>query len=426
MNANQDVAHQGYVKKLLILFGLFYFAQAVAQQGGITALPVSLFFKVTMGWSPAQVEIYTWSLIIPWSIKPLYGMLSDYVPVLGYRRKSWLLLANLLAGFGFLSLAGYGNEPSLVFWGLCMTAVGTAAADVIVDALMVENGKKYDVTAKLQSIQWFWFFVANIATSLAGGYLCRYFEAETSATGAITALQIAATIAVAGPLAVLVATWLIVKEEPQKLDLNHFKQTTGGIWSALKTWPLYAAFLFLAVSNLSPNLGTPWDYYTLDVLKFKSDQLGWLGACGGVGAAFGAWIYSRHVSKFGIKKQLLLAITVSVVATLSHVLLVTPHAYTFHLAVVLAAAWGMGGAMVLLATLTLAAQCCPSNAEGFTFAILMSARNLSLKYGSVSGAWLHENKLDKNIVSLILLSAACTAVCYLLVPLMRTAQNSGK
>ena len=152
----------------------------------------------------------------------------------------------------------------------------------------------------------------------------------------------------------------------------------------------------------------------------------WLGACAGVGAACGAWIYSRYVSNFGIKKQLLLAITISVVATLSHVLLVTPHAYTFHLAVVLAAVWGMGGAMVLLATLTLAAQCCPSNAEGFTFAILMSARNLSLKYGSVSGAWLHENKLDKNIVSLILLSAACTAVCYLLVPLMRTAQKSDK
>ena len=112
MNANQDVAQQGYVKKLLVLFGLFYFAQAVAQQGGITALPVSLFFKVTMGWSPAQVEIYTWSLIIPWSIKPLYGILSDYVPVLGYRRKSWLLAANLIAGFGFLSLAGYGDEPS--------------------------------------------------------------------------------------------------------------------------------------------------------------------------------------------------------------------------------------------------------------------------------------------------------------------------
>lgn len=423
MNIPQDAAQKSYVTKLLVLFGLFYFAQAVAQQGGIMAMPVTLFFKVTLGWSPAQVETYLWALIIPWSIKPLYGMISDYIPVLGYRRKSWLLAANLIAGFGFMWLAGFAASPEALFWGLCMTAVGTAAADVIIDALMVENGKKFNLTARLQSIQWFWFFIASICTSLLGGYICSYFGADSSPEGARSALQVAATIAVAGPIVVLVAAWLIVKEEPSRLGRDHFKATTLGVWSAFKTWPLYAALLFLAVSNLAPNLGSPWSYHVLDVLKLKPDQLGWLGAAGGIGSACGAWIYARYISKFSIKKQLTMSITISVVAILSHLFLLTPHDYTFHLSVAFAAIWGIGGAMSLLAALTLAAQCCPAQAEGFTFSLLMSARNFCLQYGALKGAQLYETALSKNIVSLIVLSAICTALCYLVVPFMRTHQK---
>ena len=32
----------------------------------------------------------------PWVVKPLYGFLSDTVPIFGYRRRSYLIICGLL------------------------------------------------------------------------------------------------------------------------------------------------------------------------------------------------------------------------------------------------------------------------------------------------------------------------------------------
>ena len=39
---------------------------------------------------------------LPWIIKPVYGLISDFVPLFGYRRKSYLLIANVAAIGGLL------------------------------------------------------------------------------------------------------------------------------------------------------------------------------------------------------------------------------------------------------------------------------------------------------------------------------------
>lgn len=42
-----------------------------------------------------QAAIFLSAANIPWTIKPLIGFVSDSVPLLGYRRKSYLALAGL-------------------------------------------------------------------------------------------------------------------------------------------------------------------------------------------------------------------------------------------------------------------------------------------------------------------------------------------
>ena len=44
-------------------------------------------------------------LAVPWTIKPVFGLLSDFVPLFGSRRRSYLLLANGVAAASLLLLA---------------------------------------------------------------------------------------------------------------------------------------------------------------------------------------------------------------------------------------------------------------------------------------------------------------------------------
>src|SRR5689334_16568758 len=79
-------------KRLAVLFSIVYFAQ------GMFYLPdqvISIVFK-DRGLKSDQVAYFFLLTAIPWFIKPVYGLISDFVPLFGRRRKSWLLLSSAL------------------------------------------------------------------------------------------------------------------------------------------------------------------------------------------------------------------------------------------------------------------------------------------------------------------------------------------
>ena len=149
------------------MFGLVYFAQGLAQNSGLVSQPLAYFLKQTLHFDQLQSSTFLAVLTLPWIIKPLYGHISDFVPLLGYRRKTWLLLLNTISAMAFLMLSGesdaYAIRTCLIF-----TAISTAASDVIIDALMVENGNRFGMVGKFQAVQWFWFYTAQVFTSIVG------------------------------------------------------------------------------------------------------------------------------------------------------------------------------------------------------------------------------------------------------------------
>lgn len=250
MHASSDISPEApYVRRLFILFALAYFAQGLGQAGGLISQPLNYYLKVGLGLNTAQVSNYLAILTFPWVIKPLYGLISDYFPLLGYRRKTWLFVVNLLAAFGFLWLSGLTQVGTIII-ALTLTAFGTAASDVIIDALMVENGKRTGMTARFQGVQWLWFKVAAILTALTGGYLASLFEPAS-------ALHIAATITMLAPLSVIIVSYLVIREERAEINLEQFRETTKSIVEALKSPTLRIAAGFLALWSFSPAFGTP-------------------------------------------------------------------------------------------------------------------------------------------------------------------------
>ena len=72
-------------QRLAILFAVVYFAQGMWSMPNQT-LTITLKER---GLSAGQVATFFSFSIIPWLIKPAYGLLSDCVPLFGRRRKSF-------------------------------------------------------------------------------------------------------------------------------------------------------------------------------------------------------------------------------------------------------------------------------------------------------------------------------------------------
>lgn len=53
-------------------------------------------FKNYLELDPGQMTIYISIIHLPWSIKILYGLVSDNLPVFGTRRKSYIIIMGII------------------------------------------------------------------------------------------------------------------------------------------------------------------------------------------------------------------------------------------------------------------------------------------------------------------------------------------
>lgn len=397
-------------RRLVALFALAYFAQALSQLGGLIGQPLAYYLKAGVGLSAADVADYLAILSLPWMIKPLYGLVSDYVPLLGYRRRTWLLVVNLVAAGGFLWLAGATDLGTLLV-ALFLTAFGTAAADVIIDALMVESGNRTGATGRFLGVQWMGFKLGAIVTALGGGYLASLFAPAT-------ALHVAASITMAAPIAVLIANYLFVREERSRIDVAHMRATTKSLIQALRTPALRIAAVFLALWCFSPAFGTPLYYHMVDNLGFEQRFIGQLNALGAAGAIVGAWCYARYLAPRPITSTAVFSIVAAALGVLAYLALARSHPYAAVVAGPVSAVVGMTAQIGMLMILAVAATACPPRAEGFVFAALMSLYNGVEQLSAVIGARLYENVFDRTLAPLLWVAAASLLLCLLLVPML--------
>ncbi|MGA7249901.1 MAG: hypothetical protein WBX35_01445, partial [Pseudolabrys sp.] len=99
------------IRRLMLYFGMVYAVEGIGQTDGIIAQPLTYYFKEVHSWTPVQVTVALTAFNLPWIIKPIYGLVSDFFPLFGYRRKSYLILASILATGAYL-LAAQMEVPS--------------------------------------------------------------------------------------------------------------------------------------------------------------------------------------------------------------------------------------------------------------------------------------------------------------------------
>ncbi len=398
--------HKRTINRLLVFFALVYVVEGLGQLVGLIAQPLNYYLKEVQGWTAFQVTAFLTVFNLPWIIKPVYGLVSDFLPLFGYRRKSYLIIANIAAVAGYL-WAGTLTKPGDLVIALMLTAYAMAISSTLCGAVLVENGQRLHESGTFVNQQWLWFNIAAMAAAVAGGQLVQHLVPAS-------ALHVAAMIVAIAPLSVIIGTLFLIKEEKTAVNAQGIRETFKGLVTAFKRRELVIVAVFIFLYYFSPGLSTPLYYHMTDELKFSQAYIGILGSISSAGWIIGALLYHRLFDRLTLKNLLNVSIALGTITTVAFLLLSSEAS-----AAVIYACSGFSAMLATVATLTLAADFCPPRAEGFSFAVLMSVINGANTLADIVGSFLYTHAFDKSLPPLVLISAACTAFAFVLVPLLR-------
>jgi hypothetical protein len=135
------------------------------------ALPV---FKGVMGVDAASMQIFLMITMIPWSLKPLIGILSDAITVGGYHKRPWLLQSLVVGSFcaGLAFLAFSSRSPMALSLCLCGVNFQIAVYDLMSEASYSERmranaGGGNDIVTLVQTYQ----LVGGLVATLFVGFM---------------------------------------------------------------------------------------------------------------------------------------------------------------------------------------------------------------------------------------------------------------
>ena len=407
---SRDKSNTSETRRLALLFGAFYFVQGVCEPTeGLIAQPMRSLLR---GWGQdaAYVSACAALLALPWSVKPLYGLLSDFVPIFGSRRKSYLVLSSALAAAALIALYMLPldrNSVNLLMGLLFVPAIGVAFCDVVVDALMVEKGQKRGITGQLQSVQWGTIWGASILTGYLGGAFSQAGRQELGFL--VCGLVLVVT---------LFGTLLFVQDEPPR---ERKRPESRALKESLTSPAVLSVAEFIFLWSFNPFTSTVLYFYMLNELgmdeQFYGETLSWLAGASMV-ASFAYGLYCRRVS---MRVLLHAAIFLGVLSTAFYFLLEDRFS-----ARLITVAVGLTYATATMIQFDLAARICPPLVAGTLFALLMSVSNLAVSLSTWLGGSLYESwsaKWDPRNAFLLLVAvgAATTACCWCLVPILEKA-----
>ncbi|MEM9265072.1 MAG: folate/biopterin family MFS transporter [Cyanobacteria bacterium P01_F01_bin.13] len=371
---------------------LVYFVQGIL---GLARLAVSFFLKDDLGLSPAEVAALTGIASLPWTIKPLFGFLSDGLPLFGYRRRPYLVLSGLMGAAAWVVLATVVQTAWLATAMILLSSVSVAISDVIVDSLVVERARheSQGEVGTLQSLSWGASALGGLLTAYLGGLLLE--QTSTRMVFAVTATF---------PLIVSIVAWLITEVPVQE------KSNFQTVWSQVKQ--LKTAFsqrtiwmpaLFLFLWQATPSADSAFFFFTTNDLGFEPEFLGRVRLVTSLAALIGIGIFQRFLKAVPFRTIFAWSTVLAALGGMTTLLLVT-HANRslgiddqwFSLGD--SAILTVMGQIAFMPVLVLSARLCPTGVEATLFALLMSIVNLaglvSHELGALLTHWLHVTETD--------------------------------
>lgn len=382
-----DELHWSFVIAVITVYGI---SQGLST--GLSRVSTQYYMKDEQKVQPSEAQVFLGIVGIPWIVKPLWGFLTDLVPVFGYRRRPYFIVAGCLGVMAmlFLSLVqGLHVVPAM----LCLMAgsAGIAIADVTIDACITEKvGSHPSLAGDMQSL-------CGLSSSIGAlvGYITSGFL-----------IHLVGSKGVFGMLAIPPALVVLVGMTLKDFRLGNFScnrvsdkfyEAGKAMWMGIKCPSVWKPCLYMYLSlALNAHIHEGLFYWYTDAKEgplFSKEIVGSIYSIGALGSLFGVLLYQNTLKNHPFRDLLFWTQLLHGASGMLDLVLVLRvnlklHIPDFLFIVIDEGISHMIGRIKWMPLLVLSSKLCPPGVEGMFFALLMSIDHVGMLTSSWAGGIL--------------------------------------
>ncbi|HLI65727.1 MAG TPA: MFS transporter [Caulobacteraceae bacterium] len=342
----------------------------LAQTGVLARLPLQNMLKNELHVSRSASASFFFLAGLLWYFKPLAGIFTDAFPILGTRRRSYLLISTVLAVAFWIGLYFTPHRYGALLWTCMAISSCMVFASVVIGGYMVEVAQATRGSGRLSALRQFFSLGCSLVAGPAGGYLAAISFGWTAvACGGVMALLFPATV-------------FFLREERKRVNTGEVLADAGRQIVRIGTsGAMWAAAGLSALFYVAPGLSTAFFYRQQDVLHMTTVVQGYSGSVSVATGFLAVLAYAWACRRINFRALLLVSMGV---AGAAHILFIyytsIPNAFA------LGGLDGFTFTMAELVMMDLAIRVTPAGSEGLGFSLMMSARNLPLFATDVLGS----------------------------------------
>ena len=300
--------------KISILIIGFYAGLCV-----ISDLAVKYYFKDKKKVETANLTRILIIFKIPYLIKPIYGLILDFIPICGYKKKSYLFicfLVNISSWYLFI----ISNEKNMLFSIICLLFVNISLSftTVIGSAIQVDLSKMYEneksnIGEKTSQLMSEYFIIKSLGTLIPSyfkGFLIAKYSNDIIfyISGIISVLILISDLILVEEKNIekneerVSSSSLLDNEEKEKEKNNNKKEnTTQQILNLIKNKNIIILLSLIFILESSPFCMSPLFYYETNFLNLNPQDLGNIDFLTQISIIVVIYIYKNLCFKYNFK-----------------------------------------------------------------------------------------------------------------------------
>lgn len=439
----------------------------------LSDLAVQFYCKDVLLLQPVEVSRYLSLVHFPWTMKPIFGLITDTYPILNKRRKYYIIIAAFTVFFSWFSIAIFPASffnlilfLTLMYSGMCFASVVGQAIVVELSKLngeklkknltnenieknnsdlrksLIEDGSKKSQNDAKDFISLFLIFkfTGSLISALFKGYLIKILSYSTIfiITGFLSVFILIGGL-------ILIESDFVQKSEDNsntnkksndyldfskkdnkdKIYLNEnfdpsFRNKMKNLINFVSQKYIYIPTILLIIFMSTPSYEDPMFFFYTQELKLSSIDLGYVSIFSIVFTLLAIVLYKMKLKEYSFKTLIIGSSVTSFVFSFFTYILTKRYNLIIGIPDMLIILFSSSinsllGELTLIPMLSLACLLCPKNLEGTAYSLFMSALNFGSILSKVFGSYLMQfmgitSKEYSNLPNLILISKILSLV----------------
>lgn len=415
-------------KRNKLSYLLIAFHQGVSY---ISKLAVQYFFKDELKIEPAWLAQINSITEIPWAIKPLLGLLTDFLPIFGYRRKTYIMLCGIVNLLCWMTMTYYTKTVFVATIIIFLVNLTLSFCSVLGEAVVVELSQLETTDRDSKAKDYVsLFFLSRTVGELISAYLKGLFVD-------IMPLRQIFFIACFIPSMLIIAGLLLIEKKVEEeaeytggnttreelariRDSNNLEReqqygsthrtgeenanlatrrdvrrrnkrvSMADVFTFLFQRQILLPLSFIIVFKMGPSYQDAFFYFITNELKLNATALGKISFASTIAILLAIIIYKAYMKNWNFSSMIVIGTIISFVISLSCYLLVLRiniqlGISDFTVLLFANSFLSMVGEFILLPILSLACILCPKSMEGTVYSFFMSSLNLGGILSNVNG-----------------------------------------